>query len=87
MESITIKVEEALSKEISKFMSPNYSTKTEFIREAIRDKIKEIKKEKALDELKKYFGKAKIRTNHKEEREIREEIGKKFANKLGIDLN
>ena len=87
MESITIKVEEALSKEINKFMSPNYSTKTEFIREAIRDKIKEIKKEKALDELKKYFGKAKIRTNHKEEREIREEIGKKFANKLGIDLN
>ncbi|MEK6934394.1 MAG: ribbon-helix-helix domain-containing protein [Nanoarchaeota archaeon] len=87
MESITIKVEEELSKEIDKAMKPDYSTKTEFIREAIRDKIKEIRREKAIDELKKYFGKAKITTSSKEERDIREEVGKKFAKSFGINLD
>ncbi len=64
MESITIKVETNLAKEIDQAMKSDYSTKTEFIREAIRDKIKEIKKERALYELKKYFGKAKIKTSY-----------------------
>ncbi len=48
MESITIKVEDNLAKEIAKAMDPYYSTKTEFIREAIRDKLKNIKREKSL---------------------------------------
>lgn len=86
MESITIKVEEELAKEINKAMQPDYSTKTEFIREAIRDKIKIIRNEKAIDELKKYFGKAKTKTSYEEERKIREEIGNKFAEKFGIKL-
>lgn len=79
MESITIKVEEKLAQEIDKAMQPDYSTKTEFIREAIRDKIKIIRNEKAIDELKKYFGKTKTKTSYEEERRIREEIGNKFA--------
>ncbi len=87
MESITIKVEKELSKEIEKAMKPDYTTKTEFIREAIRDKIKQIRKEKAIDELKKYFGKAKVKTTYDEERRIREEVGKSFAKKFGIKLN
>ena len=87
MESITIKVEKELAKEIDKAMKPDYTTKTEFIREAIRDKIKQIRKEKAVDELKKYFGKAKVKTSYEEERKIREEVGKKFANKFGIKLD
>jgi predicted transcriptional regulator len=45
MESITIKVENEFAREIDRAMRPHYSTKTEFIREAIRDKIKEITKE------------------------------------------
>lgn len=87
METVTIRVEDDLNKEMGKAMKPDYSTKTEFIREAIRDKIKKIRKEKAIDELKKYFGKAKTKTSYKEEREIREEVGKKFAKKFGINLD
>ena len=87
MESITIKVEDKLAREIGKAMIPYYSTKTDFIREAIRDKIKEIKKEKAIDELRKYFGKAKTKTTYKEERKIREEVGKTFAKRFGIKLD
>jgi len=87
MDSITIKVEDNLAKEIATAMKPHYSTKTEFIREAIRDKIKAIKKDKAIDELKNLFGKAKTKTSYKEEREIREKIGKQFAKKYGIKLD
>ena len=87
MESITIKVENNLAKEINTAMKTDYSTKTEFIREAIRDKLKLIRKEKAIDDLRRYFGKAKTKTTYAEERKIREEVGKKFAKKLGVNLN
>jgi len=87
MESITIKVPDIMAREIEIFIKPDYGTKTEFIREAIRNKIKEVRKERALDELKKYFGKAKTKTSYKEERNIREEVGKEFAKKLGIKLD
>jgi len=87
MESITIKVPDIMAKEIEIFIKPDYGTKTEFIREAIRNKIKEVRKERALDELKKYFGKAKTKTSYKEERNIREYVGKEFAKKFGIKLD
>lgn len=87
MESITIKVEDGLAKEISRAMSPDYSTKTEFVREAIRDKLNSIRKEKAINELSKYFGRAKTKTSYAEERRIREEVGKEFAKKFGIKLD
>lgn len=87
MESITIKVEDNLAKEIEKAMNPDYSTKTEFIREAVRDKIKEIRKENTLNEFKKFFGKAKTKTTYEEERKIRKMVGKKFAEKFGIKLD
>ena len=87
MESITIKVQDDMAKEIDKLSKPDYSTKTDFIREAIRDKIKEIRKEKALEALQKHFGKARTKTTYKEERKIREEVGKKYAKEFGIKLN
>lgn len=86
MESITIKVEENLAKEMDKAMKPFYSTKTEFIREAIREKLMALRKEHAIEELKKHFGKAKTKTSYKEEREIREKVGKQFAKRFGIEL-
>lgn len=45
METITLRVDSDFAKEIELAMKPLYSTKTEFIREAIRDKVKEIKRE------------------------------------------
>ena len=86
MESITIKVEDNLAKEIGKAMKPFYSTKTEFIREAIREKLVALRKEQAIEELKKHFGKAKTKTSYKEERGIRKSVGKQFAKKFGIKL-
>ena len=86
MESITIKVDDRLAGEIETAMNPYYSTKTEFIREAIRDKIKTIKKDAVYEELKKNFGKSKIKTTYADDRRIREEVSKKMAEKFGIAL-
>lgn len=81
MESITIKVDESFAKEIEKAMSPYYSTKTEFIREAIRDKIKSQKSEQIAARLRKSFGIAKSNTSDEELREIREKVGKEYLQK------
>lgn len=87
MESVTIKVQKAMLNEIEKSIKPDYGTKSEFVRAAIREKLKEQRKEKLLQELRKHFGSIKTRTTKKEERRIREEVGKEFAKKFGIDLD
>ncbi len=55
MESITIKVDEGMAKAIDFAMKPLYATKTEFIREAIRDKVRA----ERLRRLEENFGKGK----------------------------
>jgi metal-responsive CopG/Arc/MetJ family transcriptional regulator len=55
MESISLKMEKGFLSDIEKIMKKhNYSTKTEFIREAIRDKIKKLeeKETKFVGEIK-----------------------------------
>jgi Arc/MetJ-type ribon-helix-helix transcriptional regulator len=59
MESITIRLEKGISDKMREYMHPYYSTKTEFIREAIRDKLKTIEKERIVSEIKKLKGSAK----------------------------
>ena len=87
MESITIKVEDNLAREMDNVIKRDYATKTEFIREAIRDKLKDIRKESVIDELREFFGKAKSKTSYKEDRKIREKVGNEFAKKFGINLD
>ena len=53
MESLTIRLDDGLSKKINNFLSPYYSTKTEFVREAIREKIKSLENEVFLRKLQK----------------------------------
>ncbi|HVY01151.1 MAG TPA: ribbon-helix-helix domain-containing protein [Candidatus Nanoarchaeia archaeon] len=49
MESISLKLEENFLKAIEKVMKAhNYTTKTEFIRESIRDKISELEEKEIL---------------------------------------
>src|SRR3989344_6355813 len=48
MEHISIKLEESIARQIGKGMRDfNYSTKTEFIRDAIRCRLKELEDERA----------------------------------------
>lgn len=74
MKSITIKVENSLYEEMKKALNPLYATKTEFIREAIRDKLKKQERE---DLLRKHFGSLKPK-NNLTDRELRTLAEKEF---------
>ena len=57
MQTVSLKLEKNFLNLIEEIMKRNsYSTKTEFIREAIRDKIKDLEKEEALMRLEKIYG-------------------------------
>ncbi|PIU30139.1 hypothetical protein COT07_02340 [Candidatus Woesearchaeota archaeon CG07_land_8_20_14_0_80_44_23] len=62
----------------------NYTTRTDFIREAIRDKLRELEKERAIKDFKKFMGSAKSSVSDERHEEIREEVAKGYAKKLGI---
>jgi Arc/MetJ-type ribon-helix-helix transcriptional regulator len=81
MESITIKVDEKMARELQKAMEPLYATKTEFIREAIRDKIKEMERKRFEEDLRKNFGKSPVKTPLWMDEVIRERASKKYFEK------
>ena len=63
MESISLKLENEFLKDIENIMKKHrYTTKTEFIREAIRDKIKDLEKEELILRAKKLYGASKRKT-------------------------
>ncbi|MBI5553878.1 MAG: hypothetical protein HY917_04015 [Candidatus Diapherotrites archaeon] len=86
MESVSIKLESSLLREMEKSMQAfHYSTKTEFIRDAVRAKLKALSEEKAKKEawdslfaLKGSLkGQGKAKTDE-EYRKIREQAGDEF---------
>ncbi len=98
MESISIKLESAIAKQIETGMREfNYTTKTEFIRDAIRDKLKELEEErskkKTWDAL---FatrgimkGKVPVRTKEEElefQKKVDKEMMEHYEKKFGIKL-
>jgi Arc/MetJ-type ribon-helix-helix transcriptional regulator len=83
MENVSLKIETEFEREIEKAMKKNgYSTKTEFIREALRDKIQELEKQEALKKLEKLFGSSKHKTTdeqlHAAGEKAFEQLEKKF---------
>ncbi len=63
MESVCIKLEDGFLKDVEKTMKVHkYMTKTEFIREAIRDKIRDLEKERLLMSVRKFYGSSKRKT-------------------------
>lgn len=67
MEAVSLKLEDAFLRDIKKSMKKHrYTTKTEFIREAIRDKIRDLEKEEALLRVEKLYGASKRKTTDKE---------------------
>ena len=88
MESITIKVDPQMAKAIEKAMKPLYSTKTEFIREAIRDKIEEQRKNELKQILKENFGRFKdIKTSDEDLKKIKKEVFEEYIKEKGWKLD
>ncbi len=75
MESVSIKLEEHLAHDLKNVMRKHrYATKTEFIREAVRDKIKDLEKNELLLNLKKLHGASKRKTTDTQVHATREKI-------------
>ncbi|MBN2368186.1 hypothetical protein JXC34_04135 [Candidatus Woesearchaeota archaeon] len=73
MEAISLKLDNGFMQDIEKTMKQHrYTTKTEFIREAIRDKIKQLEKEEALLKLRKMYGASKRKTTEEDLKKARE---------------
>jgi len=90
MENVSLKLEAPIVKQIEKRMVEfNYSTKTEFVREAIRDKLseldKEIERKKAFAALYGARGifkdESKVKTDA-DYRKVREAVGDKYLAEL-----
>ncbi|MBI4918639.1 hypothetical protein HY837_01815 [archaeon] len=67
MEVVSLKLEKHMLDEIDrKLVVYRYATRTEFMRDAIREKLSDLDKEKLLSNLKKLYGFSKKNTTDKE---------------------
>lgn len=83
METISLKMEGVLLQEIdTKIKSHRYSTRTEFIRDAIRNKIEDLEKQKAIENVRKFYGSSKRKTTDEELHKVRKEISKELMKDL-----
>lgn len=73
MQTISIKLEDKFLKDMEILMKKHrYSTKTEFIRDSLRERMKELEKEESIKKLEKLFGSSKKKTTEEMIRKVRE---------------
>jgi len=78
MESISLKLDRKLLQRMEAVMETHhYSTKTEFVREAIRDKMQKLDKGEILRRIDAIAGTSKHRTTDEDLHRVREELAKK----------
>lgn len=83
MEAVSIKLEDTFLQDIKKTMKKfRYTTKTEFIREAIRDKIMDLEKEEALLKVKRLYGASKRKTTDTQLHQAREKAFRELDKEL-----
>ena len=83
METISIRFKGDVIKNIDKSIAKNnFNSRTEFIREAVRDKLGDLTKEERIREFLKYRGINKRKTTRAEEERIREQVGEEFRRKF-----
>ncbi|MFH1505384.1 MAG: ribbon-helix-helix domain-containing protein [archaeon] len=86
METISLKMDEALLKEIDNNLQKyRYSTRTEFLRDAIRSKLTDLEKKEAIRKITAMKGslKGQFRMSDREARRL---VGNEIAKKHGFEL-
>ncbi|MBI5065508.1 hypothetical protein HZA97_04680 [Candidatus Woesearchaeota archaeon] len=84
METVCVKFEENMLRDVEKAMKKNrYATKTEFIREAVRDKLGDYEKKMDIESLKKMYGMSKKRTTQEQLRKARDKAFEELDKELG----
>ncbi len=83
METVTIRFQQDVLKNMEKSIAQhNFNSKTEFIREAVRDKLESINREDLVREFLKFRGKAKKKSTYEENRKTREIVSKELVAEL-----
>ena len=83
MEVLNIKIEKGLLQEIDQNLKKyRYSTRTEFVREAIRDKLSELEKDDLLKAVAALQGVSKHNTSYKQLDKARTQIAKELEQKF-----
>ncbi|MFH1073129.1 MAG: ribbon-helix-helix domain-containing protein [Nanoarchaeota archaeon] len=86
MKAISLKLESAFLSDIEQMMKRHrYTTKTEFIREAIRDKMSELEKEERLRKVDRLYGASKIKTTDKQLHKAREKAFEELEKEIRKD--
>jgi metal-responsive CopG/Arc/MetJ family transcriptional regulator len=79
MKAISLKMDDDLLEEIdAKLQEHRYSTRTEFIRDAIREKLTELEKQRLLQQLDEVHGRSTGQTTDEELHAIREALAKEL---------
>ena len=87
METVSLKMENKLLQDIDKTLSKNrYSTRTEFIRDAIRSKLTELEKKEIIKKLTEFKGSLKGRAKMSDEK-ARELAFKEIAKESNLELD
>jgi len=83
MEVVTVKFQEDVLKTIDEnIMQHNFNSRTEFIREAVRDKLADLSREDLIKEFLKFRGKAKKKTTYEENLKTKEIVSKELMAEL-----
>ncbi|MBW2990555.1 ribbon-helix-helix domain-containing protein [Candidatus Woesearchaeota archaeon] len=83
MEGITIRFQEDILKKIDKTITEhNFNSRTEFIREAVRDKLSELNRDELIEKFLALRGKAKIKTRPEDDEKRKWEFSKEFFAEL-----
>ena len=82
-ELVTFKMEHDFLEDVDKTAkSAGFQNRTEFIRNALREKVEEVKLKQAMMTLSKLKGKAPRKTSDEERAKIREKIFEEFEKKI-----
>ncbi len=83
MENVCVKFEENFLWDIERTMKNHrYSTKTEFIRETVREKVNELKKEELLRRAARMRGVSKLKTTDEELHKARKRLAKRYGERF-----
>ncbi|MBT5023461.1 ribbon-helix-helix protein, CopG family [Candidatus Woesearchaeota archaeon] len=88
MHVVTVKFQENILEKIDKsIIENNFNSRTEFIREAVRDKLTELNREELINEFMKYRGKAKNKTSYEDNKRTKEIVSKELIEHLEKKFN
>ena len=88
METVCIKFQkEILDKVDEGIKKHNYNSRTEFIRELVREKMESWDRNQLAEEfVKRFYGKAKVKTTREQNRKTAERVFNELAKERGWDL-